>query len=299
MNVGSTGRALAIIRTQLHRALLRYGQLSAWSHRGLLVVWLICSGAILLTLWVWPAQDRIHRLETSLRTQEGELRSLDARIRKGQAITRALQADSTATSLLTPDPWPFLQRLTQTRSVHLIDYTPRTRNDKQDCQPLRLKINGPAIRAQGLLQDLLHSLHTVEHFILSADENGTTTLALKICMAGKEPLARTTTAFPSRSPTNLPTHPRPSAALFQPIPKVIRTRTVLEELPLASYRVIAVGRAEHDHYALVRTPAGKTHTLRPGARIGNRNGQVLSIHANGIEVQQDADRLTLLIGTPP
>lgn len=295
MSAGSADRSLAIIRAQIHRALLRYGQLSAWAHRGLLVVWLICGGAILLMLWVWPAQDRIHRLETSLRVQEVELRSLDARIREGQALTRALHTDSTAMPLLTRDPWPFLQRLTQTRSVHLIDYTPLTRNDKQGCQPLHLKINGPALHVQGLLQDLLHSPHTIEYFTLSADGSGTTTLTLKICMVGRESPARTSTSFPS----NLPTHLRPSTALFQFTPKVIRTRTVLEELPLASYRVIAMGRAEHDHYALVRTPAGKIHTIRPGARIGNRDGQVLSIHANGIEVQQDAERLILLIGTPP
>jgi hypothetical protein len=34
-------------------------------------------------------------------------------------------------------------------------------------------------------------------------------------------------------------------------------------------------------------------------RLGDRSAPVLAIHPNGIEVQQDRDRLSLLIGNPP
>jgi len=273
------------------RVLLRYGQTQARMHHGVLAAGLLCLGTILLTLWIGPAHERIHTLETTLRARTLELRGLDERLREAQALTHALQALPTDKPLATQphpvrDPWPFLQGLAQARSVQLLAYTPLAAAPERDCQPLRLKMHGAPSAVQGLLQDLLRSPQSVERFTLTPDANGATTLALQVCLRAAE-------ARPL--PVNAPT-----AALFQPVPKVVRKpRTVLEEHPLSDYRIMAVGRAEHDHYALVRTPSGKIHPVRPGMRLGDRSALVLAIHPNGIEVQQDTDRLSLLIGGPP
>lgn len=268
------------------RVLLHHGQAPAGRHRSLLAIWLFCVGTISLMLWIWPTQERIHGLEAALRTSKGELRTLDARLREGQALSNALQAIPSALPQPTRDPWPYLQRLAQARSVDLVNFTPLAANPERTCQPLRLETNGTALRVQALLRDLLRSPHTVDHFTLTPDDSGSTTLALQICMNG-------TASRPVLTAKS-------SIALFQPKPKIKHTpRTVLEEHPLSAYRVIAVGRAEHDHYALLRTPSGKTHTVRAGMRLGDHSGQIVTIHPNGIEVQQDNSRLTLLIGGPP
>lgn len=282
----------------LSRALLRYGQVSAGMHHGALAVWPLCIGALWLALWIWPTQDRIHALEAQLRAGTIELRGLDERRREAQALTHALHAlnpinplsppntAATATPPSAPDPWPYLQGLAHARAVHLLDYTPLPANAKPDGQRLRLKMHGAPLAVQGLLQDLLRGPHSVERFTLTPDDRGMTTLSLQVCIRGAE-------SHPVLTNT-------PTAALFQARPKVVaKPRTALEELPLSAYRVIAVGRAEHDHYALVRTPAGKTHTIRPGMRLGDRNARVLAILPNGIEVQQDTGRQSLLIGNPP
>lgn len=266
------------------RILLRHGQSSAARNWGLLAIWLLCVGTISLTLWIWPAQERVHGLEAALRVREVELHRLDARLREAQALNNALQSIPSAGPQMPRDPWPYLQRLAQARSVDLVNFTPLAADPERTCQPLRLEINGTSLRIQALLQDFLRSPHTVKHFSLTPDNSGTTSLALQICMSGTESRPVLTA--------------KPSIALFQPTPKH-KPRTILEELPVSDYRVIAVGRAEHDHYALLRTPSGKIYTVRPGMRLGERGGQVIAIHPNGIEVQQDTDRLSLQIGSPP
>lgn len=299
MNDGRLKDPLARLSHTLSRGFLRYGQVPAGMHHGALAVWLLCLGALLLALWIWPTQGRIHTLEAQLRAGTIELRGLDERLREAQALTQALHAISpisppnatpAAAATTTPpsaqDPWPYLQGLAHARAVHLLDYTPLPANAKPDGQRLRLKMHGAPLAVQGLLQDLLRGPHSVERFTLSPDDRGMTTLSLQVCIRGAE-------SHPVLTNT-------PTAALFQPAPKVARKpRTALEEIPLSDYRVIAVGRAEHDHYALVRTPAGKTHTIRPGMRLGDRGGQVRAILPNGIEVQQDTGRQSLLIGNPP
>ncbi len=296
---------VARLSPTLSRVLLRLGQTPARRHHGALALWLICLGTLSVMLWIGPTQGRIQALEATLHTHTIELRERDERLREAKALNHALNNALPATTptttpahIVTPaksgaqDPWPFLQSLAHARSVHLLDYTPATDNPKPDCQRLRLKMSGAPLAVQGLLNDLLHSPQSVERFTLSpsqpADDHGATALSLQVCM-------RETT------PSALPgTHSNPSAALFQPRPKVSHTpRTALEEHPLAAYRVIATGRAAHDHYALVRTPAGKVHTVRPGVRIGDQGGQVSAILPNGIEIQHNADRQSLLIGTPP
>ncbi len=294
MNNGPLSDLFARLSQTLSRALLRHGQIPARAHHGAMTLWLLCIGALSLTLWIWPTQDHIHNLETTLRTRTIELRGLDERLREAEALNNTLQTVTTASPRLTQDPWQFLQGLAQAQSVHLLDYTPLPANPESDCQRLRLKMNGAPLAVQGLLQDLLHSPQSVERFTLSTgtttDDRGLITLSLQVCI-------RNPTSYPSAHPGP---SSAPSAALFQPRPKPIHTpRTVLEEHPLSAYRVIAIGRAAHDHYALVRTPAGKTHTVRPGMRLGDRGGKVHAILPNGIEIQQDTEHQSLLIGTPP
>ncbi len=276
----------------LSRLLLRYGQAPARVHHGALALWLLCIATLLLAFWIWPAHERIDHLEARLRAGTLERRGLDERLREAQILSHALRALPTAQPQPARDPWPFLQALAQARSVQLIDYTPLldytplAASSHGDCQPLRVKMLGASSALQGLLQDLLRSPQSVERFTLTPDASGATTLALQICQRDTE------------SPPIFTRTPR--TALFEPAPKVARRpRTALEEHPLADYRVIAIGRAEHTHYALVRTPAGKIHPVRRGMRLGDRSAPVLAIHPNGIEVQQDRDRLSLLIGSPP
>lgn len=302
MSDGPLNPPLATLSHTLSHALLRYGQTPAKRHHGALAVWLIGLGALSLALWIVPTQGRIHALESQLRTRTIELGGLDERLRAATTLNHALQTDlnpaplpttPAATPRSTPDPWLFLQGLAKTRSVHWLDYTPLPATSKPDCQRLRLKMNGASLAVQGVLNDLLHSPHAIERFTLSPsatpDDRAATTLALQVCVHKA--------AAPPRAHSSPST---PSAALFQPVPKVaVRPRTALEEHPLSAYRVIATGRAAHDHYALVRTPAGKIHTVRPGVRIGDRSGQVSAILQNGIEIQHDTDRQSLLIGTPP
>lgn len=300
MNNGPLSTPFASLSQTLSRALLRYGQTPAWVHRSVLAAWPLGLGALLLILWIAPTQDRIHTLEAQIRARTIEIRRLDEHLREAEVLTRDLQALAplSAAALTSPRPthapWLFLQGLAEARSVHLLDYTPLHAKPEPDCQRLRLKTNGATLAVQALLQDLLRSPHAVERFTLSPstppDARGSIHLSLQLCV-------RETQSQPS---AYSPPASHPSAALFQPAPKVaLKPRTALEELPLSAYRVIATGRAAHDHYALVRTPAGKIHTVRPGMRIGDRSAQVHAILPNGIEVQQDTDRQSLLIGNPP
>lgn len=307
MNATLARLSLTLSQT-LSRVLLFYGQTPKGIHHIALAVWLTCIVALVLTFSIWPAQDRIQNLEATLHARALDLRNLDERLREAQALNLALTqrlqdtngpgTAATVSPHTSQDPWPILQGLAHARSVQIIDYAPlsapqatQTTSTGRDCQPLRVKMLGTSIAVQGLLQDLLRSPQTLERFTLAPDENGSTTpvsttLALQVCI-------RAAKSSPG-------VFPPPSIALFQPSPKVARKpKTALEEFPLSAYRVIAVGRADHDHYALLRTPTGVTHTVRSGMLLGDRGGQVLAITPNGIEVQQDNDRQSLLIGSPP
>jgi hypothetical protein len=256
---------------------LRYGQLATRTHLTVILAITALLSVGIMTLWIRPLISRTEQLTTAIQAQQTEQRALHAHRHEAEQLSQALHAHTPPHPQLHTDPWPSLYRLAHRWAVRWDDYTPDPRPTTSNCQPIKARGHGAATHA--VLYALLRSPHHITHFKLSPRE-----LWLHACI-GPSPHDDASTL-------------RPITALFTPAPKP-HAQSALETQPLSTYRVIAIGRATQDSYALVRDASGKIHTVRTGARLGSADGRVHAITTAGIEIYQHGITLSLNIGNRP